>query len=76
MSARAGKGPFDGKEIILFSKSFTDDAKGATRVSRTVTKLEDGGKKIIHRQYNVGPDGAERLMMELEMTRARNPQSK
>lgn len=69
MSARAGKGTFDGKEIVLFSKSFGDDPKGPPRSSRTVTKLEDNGNKIVHRQYAVAPDGSERLMMELLMTR-------
>lgn len=72
MSARAGKGPFDGKEIVLFSKSFGDDAKGPARSSRTVTRLEDDGKKIVHRQYAIAPDGSERLMMELIMTRKAN----
>jgi hypothetical protein len=69
MSARAGKGPFDGKEIVLYSKSFGDDAKGPTRSSRTVTKLEDDGNKIVHRQFAIAVDGSERLMMELVMTR-------
>jgi hypothetical protein len=69
MSARAGKGPFDGKEIVLYSKSFAEDAKGPARSSRTVTRLEDDGKKIVHRQYAIAADGSERLMMELVMTR-------
>lgn len=69
MSARAGKEPFDGKEIVLYSKSFGDDTKGPARSSRTVTRLEVDGKKIVHRQYSIAPDGSERLMMELVMTR-------
>ena len=39
------------------------------RQSRTVTRLEEDGAKIVHRQYAVGPDGSERLVMELVMTR-------
>jgi hypothetical protein len=69
MSARAGRGPFDGKEIVLYSKSLGDDAKGPARTSRTSTKLEDDGNKIVHRQYAIAADGSERLMMELVMTR-------
>jgi hypothetical protein len=34
-----------------------------------VTRLEDDGRKIVHRQYALSPDGKERLMMELVMTR-------
>jgi len=35
-----------------------------------VTRLEDGGKKIVHRQYSPTPDGKERLVMELILTPA------
>jgi hypothetical protein len=34
-----------------------------------VTRLEDGGNTIVHRQYGAGADGQERLVMELRMTR-------
>jgi hypothetical protein len=70
MSARAGKGAFDGKEIDLYSKSFGEDSKGPARSSRTVTTLEDNGRKIVHRQYAIAADASERLMMVLIMTRA------
>jgi hypothetical protein len=34
-----------------------------------VSFLEDGGKKLIHRQYNAGPDGKVKLLMELILTK-------
>jgi Protein of unknown function (DUF1579) len=68
MSLRQSQEPFNGEEIVLISKSLDDAAKGARR-SRTVTRLEDKGHKIVHHQYNSGADGAERLMMELVLTR-------
>jgi Protein of unknown function (DUF1579) len=78
MSLRQSKDAFNGEEIVLFSKALGDE-KG--RSSRTVTRLEDGGRRIVHRQYNAGTDGQERLLMELVLTRtnrpapgARNPQ--
>jgi hypothetical protein len=67
MSLRRSKDKFDGAEIVLFSRSL-DDKEG--RQSRTVTRLEDDGKKIVHRQYSPTPDGKERLVMELSMTPA------
>jgi hypothetical protein len=68
MSLRQSQGKFDGKEIVLYSASLKDGAKDARR-SQTVTRLEDEGRKIVHRQYNAGTDGKERLIMELVMTR-------
>jgi hypothetical protein len=67
MSLRHSKERFDGKEIVLYSASL-DEAGREARRSRTVTRLEEGGR-IVHRQYNAGPDGKERLVMELVMTR-------
>jgi Protein of unknown function (DUF1579) len=71
MSLRASKDKFDGEEIVLYSGSLRDSAgKGdKPRQSRTVTRLEDNGRKIVHRQYNIGQGGEERLVMELMMTR-------
>jgi hypothetical protein len=66
MSLRRSKEKFDGKEIVLFSASL---GEGESRSSRTVTQLAEGGRKIIHRQYNPGDGGTERLLMELVMTR-------
>jgi hypothetical protein len=68
MSLRQSRDKFDGKEIVLYSKSLDAEPKN-TRTSRTVTRLEEDGRKIVHRQYVPGPDGKERVIMELEMTR-------
>jgi hypothetical protein len=67
MSLRQSKDKFDGTEIVLWSKSLAEGGK--ERVSRTVTRLEDDGRKIVHRQYNLNPDGTERLLTELVLTR-------
>ena len=68
MSLRSSQDPFDGAQIVLYGRSLDTDQK-ETRRSRTVTVLEEGGRKIVHRQYTVAPDGQERLIMELVMTR-------
>jgi hypothetical protein len=66
MSLRQSEDKFDGEQIVLFAKGLgTEEA----RKSRTVTRLEDEGRKIVHRQYTPTPDGKERLMMELVLTR-------
>jgi hypothetical protein len=67
MSFRQSKGKFSGKEIVLYSRSLEGDKEA--RRSRTVTRLDDNDRKIVHRQYNAGPDGQERLLMELLLTR-------
>jgi hypothetical protein len=66
MSFRQAEGKFDGEQIVLFSKEL-DGKEG--RKSKTVTKLEDEGKKITHRQYGINADNTERLVMELVMTK-------
>jgi len=68
MSLRQSQDKFNGEEIVLYSRSLQQDGKEARR-SRTVTRLEDEGRKIVHRQFTAGPDGKERLVMELLMTR-------
>jgi hypothetical protein len=66
MSHQQSKDKFNGNEIVLFGKTFgTTDP----RISRTITRLEDDGRKIVHRQHSLTPDGKERLVMELVMTR-------
>jgi Protein of unknown function (DUF1579) len=69
MSIRASDDKFNGAEIVMFSRSL-DPSEKQPRRSRTVTRLEDGGRKIVHRQYAIAPTGDERLMMELLMTRS------
>jgi hypothetical protein len=66
MSIRQSREKFDGEQIILHAAS--PDGPVA-RPSRTVTNLEDGGRRIVHRQYIAASDGAERLVMELILTR-------
>ena len=67
-SVRQSKEPFDGKQIVLYSVSLKG-SHGEGHQSRTVSLLEDGGKKLIHRQYNMGPDGKEKVLMELILTK-------
>ncbi len=67
MSFRQAKDKFNGEEIIMYSQTLGDAKE--TRRSRTNTRLEDNGNKIIHCQYSLGADGNERLVMELVMTR-------
>jgi hypothetical protein len=71
MSLRRSREPFDGRQIVLFSRSLDDekDRNPGPPPSRTVSRIEDDGRKIVHRQYNTDPDGKERLIMELIMTR-------
>jgi hypothetical protein len=68
VSLRRSKDKFNGEEIVLYSEVLGEGAKEA-RKSRTVTRLEDGGRKIVHRQYSLGSDDKERLVMELVLTR-------
>ena len=77
MSLRQSRAPFDGKEIVLFSRTLDEEGKGQGQgpaPSRTVSRIEAGGSKIVHRQFSVAPDGKERLVMELVMTRKAGPQ--
>ena len=66
MSVRQSRDRFDGRQIVLYSRSLDDDGKEARR-SKTVSRLEDDGRKLVHRQYALGPGGEERLVMELVM---------
>jgi hypothetical protein len=68
MSVRQSRDRFDGQQIILYSQSLDADG-GEARRSKTVTRLEDDGRKLVHRQYALEPGGQERLVMELVMTR-------
>jgi hypothetical protein len=69
MSIRQSEDKFNGSEIVLFSRSLETSDKPPRR-SKTVTHLEDDGRRIVHRQYTVAADGSERLVMELLMTRS------
>jgi len=68
MSPRQSREPFGGDKIVLHSVSLDPSAKEARR-SKTVTQLEEGDRRLVHRQYALGSGGEERLMMELVMIR-------
>jgi hypothetical protein len=38
---------------------------------RTVSHLEDNGRKLIHQQFNPGTDGKEHVLIELILVRKR-----
>ncbi|HEX4438810.1 MAG TPA: DUF1579 family protein [Thermoanaerobaculia bacterium] len=67
-SVRQSRDPFDGMQIVLYSVSLKG-SHGEGHESRTVSFLEDNGKRLIHRQYNMGPDGKEHVLMELILTK-------
>jgi hypothetical protein len=67
MSMRKSREAFDGSRIVLYSESL-GDAKESRR-SKTVSRVEEGDRRLVHRQYNLGPGGEERLFMELVLTR-------
>jgi len=68
MSVRQSQDRFDGKQIVMYSRSLDADGNEARR-SKTVSRLESEGRKLVHRQYALGPGGEERLVMELVMTK-------
>jgi hypothetical protein len=67
-SIRQSRDPFDGKQIVLYSASIAA-SHGQEHQSRTVSHLEDSGRKLIHQQFNQDASGKERLLMELILTR-------
>jgi hypothetical protein len=68
MSFRQSQEPFKDDVIILYGQSLGTEAKGPAR-SRTTTRLEDNGRKIIHEQVAIDSEKKERPVMKLEMTR-------
>jgi hypothetical protein len=66
MSVRQSQDRFDGKQIILFSRSL-EGASDEARRSKTVSRLEDEGRTLVHRQFSLGAGGEERLVMDLVM---------
>ena len=72
-SVRQGREPFDGRKIVLYSVTLDPQSKDSRR-SKTISQLEDDGRKLVHRQYSLGSNAEERLIMELIMTkRLRSP---
>jgi hypothetical protein len=70
MSARQSREPFDGRKIVLYSLPL-DPQSTETRRSKTITQLEDGGRRLVHRQFSLGSSSDDRLFMELILTRSR-----
>lgn len=69
-SMRHSEGAFDGEHIALVSEApQTQPGSSPPRRSRTVAQLEDGDRRLVHRQWSIGADGSERLVMQLEMDR-------
>ena len=67
MSMRRSREPFDGNRIVLYGASLEPSPSG--RTTKTVSVLEDGDRRLVHRQYLLAPGAPDRLMMELVMTR-------
>jgi hypothetical protein len=70
MSLRKSRDAFDGTQVVLYSETLGEGAKESRR-SKTVSRVEDGDKRIVHSQYSLGAGGDERIMMELVLTRKR-----
>jgi hypothetical protein len=68
LSIRRSRDAFDGQQIVLYSGSLEPEGNDACR-SKTVSRVEDDGRMLIDRQFGLGPNGEERLMTELVMTR-------
>lgn len=68
MSFRQSKEKFNGEEVVLYGQGLGEGAR-EVRQSKTVTRLEENGDRIVHRQYGITADGKERLVMELVLTR-------
>lgn len=67
-SARQSRERFDGRQIVLYSVALDPLAK-VSRRSKTVSRIDDDGRTLTHRQFALGDHGEERLMMELILTR-------
>ncbi len=68
ISFRQSQDKFNGEEIVLYGRTLGGEAKGPSR-SRTVTRLEDNGRRIVHRQFAIDAEGKERPVMELILTK-------
>jgi hypothetical protein len=61
------KDRFDGKQIVIHGRCLSGGKETGTL--RTVTHLEEEGRRIVHRLYGAGEGGKERLRLELVLTR-------
>jgi hypothetical protein len=67
MSIRQSDGTFDGQTIILWATPLDPDRPGRKTVARA--HLEEDGRVLLHRHFLIDDKGAERMMIELRMTR-------
>lgn len=67
MSIRQSDGKFDGKNIALWATPLDNDNPGRKTVARA--HLEKNGHVLVYAHYLVGPDGKERMMFQMLMTR-------
>lgn len=68
-SVRQSEEEFDGQRIVLFSKSLGETAGASARRSRTISVLENGDRRLLHKQWSDSPDAPARQVMQLDMTR-------
>ncbi len=66
-SIRQSVADFDGQKIELRGKAL--EGAPPARESRTETILEDGDRRIVHRQFSTTTGQPERLVMEMVLTR-------
>jgi hypothetical protein len=59
MSIRQSDGTFDGKNIVLWDTPLTPDHPGRKTVARA--HLEEDGRVLIHRHFQIDDKGSERL---------------
>src|SRR5438067_5421465 len=67
MSIRQSDGTFDGKNIVLWARALDTERPGRKTVARA--HLEEDGRLLLHRHFLIDDSGAERMMIELRMTR-------
>jgi hypothetical protein len=67
MSIRQSDGTFNGKDIVLWATSLDNDNPGRKTVARA--HLEHDGHVLVYSHYLVSPDGKERMMFQMLMTR-------
>ena len=67
MSIRQSDGTFDGKNIVLWTTPLEPDHPERKTVARA--HLEEDGRVLLHRHFTIDDKGAERMVIELRMTR-------
>jgi hypothetical protein len=67
MSIRQSDGTFDGKNIVLYATPLDEEVPGRKTVARG--HLEDNGHVLVYNHYLIGPDGKERMMFHMVLTK-------